>query len=43
MERAKAGDKCDFTGCLIVVPDISQLALPGKQCASLRCVASCSG
>ena len=31
VERAKAGDKCTFTGCLIVVPDVSQLALPGSK------------
>src|ERR1700733_4311107 len=31
VERAKAGDRCTFTGNLIVVPDISQLALPGNH------------
>ena len=31
VERAKAGDKCTFTGCLIVVPDVGQLALPGSK------------
>ena len=31
VERAKAGDKCLFSGCLIVVPDISQIALPGQK------------
>ncbi|RLW04805.1 hypothetical protein DV515_00005686 [Chloebia gouldiae] len=29
VESAQAGDKCDFTGSLIVVPDVSQLATPG--------------
>ena len=29
VEQAQAGDKCDFTGTLIVVPDVSQLATPG--------------
>ncbi|KDQ15120.1 hypothetical protein BOTBODRAFT_109338 [Botryobasidium botryosum FD-172 SS1] len=29
VERAKAGDKCVFTGTFIVVPDVSQLGLPG--------------
>ncbi|KAG8906778.1 MCM DNA helicase complex subunit mcm6 [Tulasnella sp. 403] len=29
VERAKAGDKCIFTGTFIVVPDISQLSTPG--------------
>lgn len=31
VERAKAGDKCAFVGTLIVVPDISQLSLPGNR------------
>ena len=30
MEQAQAGDKCDFTGTLIVVPDVSKLQVPGK-------------
>lgn len=34
VERAKAGDKCTFIGTLIVVPDISQLALPGNRLES---------
>lgn len=34
VERAKAGDKCTFTGCLIVVPDVAQLALPGNRLES---------
>ncbi|KAK7678785.1 MCM DNA helicase complex subunit mcm6 [Cerrena zonata] len=29
VERAKPGDKCKFTGTEIVIPDISQLGLPG--------------
>lgn len=29
VERAKAGDKCTFTGSFIVVPDVTQLGLPG--------------
>ncbi|XP_062903620.1 DNA replication licensing factor MCM6-like [Mobula hypostoma] len=29
VESAQAGDRCDFTGMLIVVPDVSQLATPG--------------
>lgn len=29
MERAKAGDKSIFTGTFIVIPDVSQLGLPG--------------
>lgn len=31
VEVAQAGDKCDFTGTLIVVPDVRQLNVPGKQ------------
>ena len=31
MERAKAGDKCIFTGALIVIPDVAQLAAPGER------------
>ena len=34
MEHAKAGDKCDFTGSLIVVPDVAQLGLPGGKIES---------
>lgn len=29
VERAKPGDKCKFTGTEIVIPDVSQLGLPG--------------
>ncbi|KAH3900901.1 related to DNA replication licensing factor MCM6 [Saccharomycodes ludwigii] len=31
VERAKPGDKCKFTGTEIVVPDVSQLNLPGVK------------
>lgn len=31
VERAQAGDKCDFTGTLIVVPDVSKLSIPGAK------------
>ncbi|XP_009565948.2 DNA replication licensing factor MCM6 [Cuculus canorus] len=31
VESAQAGDKCDFTGSLIVVPDVSQLSTPGVR------------
>jgi len=27
VDRAKPGDKARFTGCLIVVPDVSQLSM----------------
>lgn len=30
VESAQAGDRCDFTGTLIVVPDVSAMALSGK-------------
>ncbi|KAH8830254.1 MCM-domain-containing protein [Flagelloscypha sp. PMI_526] len=36
VERAKAGDKCVFTGTFIVVPDVSQLGLPGGNQATLQ-------
>jgi DNA replicative helicase MCM subunit Mcm2 (Cdc46/Mcm family) len=29
VEMAQAGDKCDFTGTLIVVPDVSTLSTAG--------------
>ena len=29
VEQAQAGDKCDFTGALVVVPDVSKLSVPG--------------
>ena len=32
VERAKAGDKCIFTGTLIVIPDVRQIAgMPGER------------
>lgn len=31
VERTKAGDRCAFVGTLIVVPDVSQLALPNTR------------
>jgi DNA replication licensing factor MCM6 len=36
VERAKAGEKCVFTGALIVVPDVSQLGLPGVRPEATR-------
>ncbi|KIY73986.1 mis5 protein [Cylindrobasidium torrendii FP15055 ss-10] len=36
VERAKAGDKCIFVGTFIVVPDVSQLGLPGGNKAQLQ-------
>ncbi|CAH2354635.1 DNA replication licensing factor Mcm6p [[Candida] railenensis] len=36
VERAKPGDKCKFTGTEIVIPDISQLGLPGIKAQSIK-------
>lgn len=36
VERAKPGDKCRFTGTEIVIPDISQLGLPGIKAQSIK-------
>lgn len=36
VERAKAGDKCVFVGTFIVVPDVSQLGLPGGNKPELQ-------
>lgn len=36
VERAKAGERCIFTGALIVVPDVSQLGLPGIRATAVR-------
>lgn len=32
VERAKAGDKCVFTGTLIAIPDIAQMKVSGRYC-----------
>ena len=31
VEMAQAGDKCDFIGTLIVVPDVAQINMPGSK------------
>lgn len=36
VERAKPGDKCKFTGTEIVIPDVSQLGLPGMKPQSMK-------
>ncbi|KHJ36352.1 putative dna replication licensing factor mcm6 [Erysiphe necator] len=36
VDRAKAGERCIFTGTLIVVPDVSQLGLPGVRPQAVR-------
>ena len=34
VEMVQAGDRCDFTGTLIVVPDVSQLQTAGARAES---------
>ena len=36
VERAKAGDKCIFTGTFIVVPDVAALGLPGVNAEMMK-------
>jgi DNA replication licensing factor MCM6 len=36
VDRAKAGEKCIFTGTLIVVPDVSQFRVPGSRVQTSR-------
>ena len=36
VDRAKAGEKCVFTGTLIVVPDVSQFRVPGIRPQGMR-------
>jgi DNA replication licensing factor MCM6 len=36
VDRAKAGEKCIFTGTLIVVPDVSQFRVPGTRPQAIR-------
>ena len=36
VDRAKAGEKCIFTGTLIVIPDISQFRVPGTKVQAMR-------
>lgn len=36
VDRAKAGERCIFTGTLIAVPDVSQLGLPGVRPEAVR-------
>lgn len=36
VDRAKAGEKCIFTGALIVVPDVSQFRVPGSRVQAVR-------
>lgn len=43
VETAQAGDRCDFTGTLIVVPDVSQLSTPGVRAETSSRVAGPQG
>lgn len=36
VDRAKAGEKCIFTGTLIVIPDVSQFRIPGVRAQATR-------
>ncbi|KAL4776774.1 MCM2/3/5 family-domain-containing protein [Aspergillus nidulans var. acristatus] len=36
VDRVKAGERCIFTGTLIVIPDVSQLGLPGVRPEAVR-------
>ena len=36
VEQAKPGDRCDFIGTLIVLPDVSQLSMPGVRSESAQ-------
>jgi len=36
VDRAKAGEKCVFTGTLIVIPDVSQFRVPGTRVQATR-------
>ncbi|PKI83525.1 DNA helicase [Malassezia vespertilionis] len=40
VDRAKPGDKCNFTGAFIVVPDVSQMGVPGVNAQIQRQVQS---
>ncbi|MDP2438041.1 MAG: hypothetical protein Q8P67_20045, partial [archaeon] len=43
VEKARAGDTCLFTGCLVVIPDVAQLRIPGASVRSMREASSQSG
>lgn len=44
VEMVQAGDKCDFTGTLIAIPDVAQLAIEGllNLLSQNYCVEDCS-
>ena len=41
VEMAQAGDKCDFIGSLIVVPDVSQIQTQGGSSVGVACLSHC--
>ncbi|EDM09875.1 minichromosome maintenance deficient 6 (MIS5 homolog, S. pombe) (S. cerevisiae), isoform CRA_b [Rattus norvegicus] len=43
VESAQAGDRCDFTGTLIVVPDVSKLSTPGARAETNSRVSGADG
>ncbi|XP_018598783.1 DNA replication licensing factor MCM6 isoform X2 [Scleropages formosus] len=43
VESAQAGDKCDFVGSLIVVPDVAQLSTPGMRAETSSRMAGTQG
>ncbi|EDL39751.1 DNA replication licensing factor MCM6 isoform 1 [Mus musculus] len=43
VESAQAGDRCDFTGALIVVPDVSKLSTPGARAETNSRVSGADG
>ena len=36
VETAQAGDRCDFVGTLIVVPDVGSMSVPGECLSTSR-------
>lgn len=42
VEMAQAGDRCDFTGTLIVVPDVSQFRTPGMDVTVTSLIFCCT-
>ena len=39
VETAQAGDRCDFVGSLIVVPDVGSMSMPGELLKLSLCCA----
>lgn len=38
MDTAQAGDRCDFVGTLIVVPDVGSMSMPGEFVSCTDCL-----